>query len=350
MFPHPNPPHRLELAGCGLHNRSDPLELPGADYLAPSDVDTPASAAAAAAAAAALAVLKPSGLSTSMVEVGDAATNMTEAITPTHSLPRNCSTAPGEGGRSTLEDPNFVTNFLARSRLHFLGSFCDAFETRELPVLMAGEPRFRDADYAGTQPSALLGFLGPSRSASADFFSPRPSSRPAQNKAQSPNKQCSPLTPHPEPFGPPHTSLAAPPLPPALELVLHVDIDCFFAAAAALDNPALRDRPVAVCHQGDGASSGAGGNGGISSCNYLARAKGVKAEMRIREAKQICPDLELISFEFDKYSALSRQMYQVFFALTHRVWAKSVDEAYLLLPASVAHRALDVAQVCNYTR
>jgi DNA repair protein REV1 len=61
-----------------------------------------------------------------------------------------------------------------------------------------------------------------------------------------------------------------PPLPPPAakngeRLVMHVDMDCFFAAVAALGRPELRDLPIAV-------SWSSGGQGELSSCNYAARA------------------------------------------------------------------------------
>eukprot|EP00198_Chlamydomonas_reinhardtii_P004670 XP_001694006.1 deoxycytidyl transferase [Chlamydomonas reinhardtii] len=84
---------------------------------------------------------------------------------------------------------------------------------------------------------------------------------------------------------------AAPqPLPPAARgaerVVLHVDMDCFFASVAAVGRPELAGRPLAVCHSNSGK-----GTGEVSSANYVARSYGIRADMFMGEAKRLCPDL-----------------------------------------------------------
>ncbi|MHC4934644.1 MAG: DNA polymerase Y family protein [Planctomycetota bacterium] len=73
-----------------------------------------------------------------------------------------------------------------------------------------------------------------------------------------------------------------PPLSDPRALVLHVDIDAFFASVEQLRNPGLRGRPVAV------------GSGVIASCSYEARALGLHNGMPLARAERICPRLAIV--------------------------------------------------------
>ncbi|ETN15933.1 hypothetical protein PPTG_06195 [Phytophthora nicotianae INRA-310] len=106
-------------------------------------------------------------------------------------------------------------------------------------------------------------------------------------------------------------------------VILHVDMDCFFVAVAVRDKPELHKVPVAVAHSGNAGSSE------ISSCNYLARAKGVGAGMFMQTAKELCPELIVLPYQFDDIQRVSFQIYDIFFLHTLYVQAVSCDEAFL---------------------
>ncbi|POM72821.1 DNA repair protein REV1, partial [Phytophthora palmivora] len=106
-------------------------------------------------------------------------------------------------------------------------------------------------------------------------------------------------------------------------VILHVDMDCFFVAVAIRDRPELEKVPVAVAHSGNAGSSE------ISSCNYLARAKGVRAGMFMQTAKELCPELVVLPYQFDAIQRVSFQIYDIFFSHTPYVQAVSCDEAFL---------------------
>ena len=137
--------------------------------------------------------------------------------------------------------------------------------------------------------------------------------------------------------------LPPPPLPPppagrSERLVLHVDMDCFFAAVASLGRPELQGLPVAV-------SWSSAGDGELSSCNYPARALGCRAGMRISSAKRLCPDLVVMPYEFERYTAVALDVYRALHDLTPHVVGVSVDEAYLDVtsdPRAPAEVARDV--------
>ncbi|GMF65952.1 unnamed protein product [Phytophthora lilii] len=106
-------------------------------------------------------------------------------------------------------------------------------------------------------------------------------------------------------------------------VILHVDMDCFFVAVAVRGRPELQKVPVAVAHSGNAGSSE------ISSCNYLARAKGVGAGMFMQTAKELCPELVVLPYQFDAIERVSFQIYDIFFSQTPYVQAVSCDEAFL---------------------
>ena len=104
--------------------------------------------------------------------------------------------------------------------------------------------------------------------------------------------------------------------------IIHVDMDCFYAAVEMRDNPALRDIPIAI-----------GGSrerrGVISTANYPARRYGVKSAMPTATALKLCPQLTLLPGRFDAYKQASAQIQQIFKRYTSKVEPLSLDEAYL---------------------
>jgi DNA repair protein REV1 len=106
-------------------------------------------------------------------------------------------------------------------------------------------------------------------------------------------------------------------------VILHVDMDCFFVSVAVRDKPQYDNLPIAIAHSGNAGSSE------ISSCNYLARGKGIRAGMFMQLAKKLCPELVVLPYQFEEIEACSFQIYDIFFSHTPYVQAMSCDEAYL---------------------
>ncbi|SHI11269.1 DNA polymerase IV [Ferrimonas marina] len=104
--------------------------------------------------------------------------------------------------------------------------------------------------------------------------------------------------------------------------IIHIDMDCFFAAVEMRDNPELRDKPIAV-------GGPASGRGVISTCNYAAREFGVRSAMPSSEALRRCPDLILVPGRMSVYKAVSQQIRQIFQRYTDLIEPLSLDEAYL---------------------
>ncbi|MDI5533387.1 DNA polymerase IV, partial [Salmonella enterica subsp. enterica serovar Montevideo] len=102
--------------------------------------------------------------------------------------------------------------------------------------------------------------------------------------------------------------------------IIHVDMDCFFAAVEMRDNPALRDIPIAI-----------GGSrerrGVISTANYPARQFGVRSAMPTAMALKLCPHLTLLPGRFDAYKEASRHVRDIFSRYTSLIEPLSLDEA-----------------------
>lgn len=104
--------------------------------------------------------------------------------------------------------------------------------------------------------------------------------------------------------------------------IIHLDMDAFYASVEMRDNPALHSCPIAV--GGD-----PNGRGVIATANYKARKYGVRSAMPSWKAMQLCPDLLIVSPNFDKYKQESRAIHEIFRCFTEIIEPLSLDEAYL---------------------
>ncbi|EDP49426.1 hypothetical protein KXW98_001615 [Aspergillus fumigatus] len=110
------------------------------------------------------------------------------------------------------------------------------------------------------------------------------------------------------------------PAPGARRYVLHVDFDSFFAAVSMLKHPELKGQPVAIAH-------GTGSGSEIASCNYPARARGIRNGMWMKGALQACPELKVLPYDFPAYEEASKKFYSAVLAVDGVVQSVSIDEA-----------------------
>ncbi|MCC4272260.1 DNA polymerase IV [Marinobacter nauticus] len=103
--------------------------------------------------------------------------------------------------------------------------------------------------------------------------------------------------------------------------IIHVDCDCFYAAVEMRDDPSLREVPLAV--------GGEGGRGVVTTCNYRARAFGVRSAMPGSEARRLCPGLVTVPTDMGRYRAVSQQVMAILREMTDLVEPLSLDEAFL---------------------
>jgi DNA polymerase-4 len=105
-------------------------------------------------------------------------------------------------------------------------------------------------------------------------------------------------------------------------VILHIDMDAYYAAVEERDQPALAGQPVIV-----GGSADA--RGVVSTANYVARKFGVHSAMPMRTAIRLCPQGIVLPVRMDHYARISRQIREIFQRYTPLVEPLSLDEAFL---------------------
>lgn len=104
--------------------------------------------------------------------------------------------------------------------------------------------------------------------------------------------------------------------------IIHIDMDCFYAAVECRENPQLKGKPLAVGGSPDG-------RGVVATCSYEAREFGVHSAMPMGMARRLCPDLIITPARHDLYRETSQQIRQIFHDYTDKIEPLSLDEAYL---------------------
>lgn len=105
-------------------------------------------------------------------------------------------------------------------------------------------------------------------------------------------------------------------------MILHADIDAFFASVEQAKDPRLRGRPVVVGGRPGEASV-------IASCSYEARRHGLHAGMPLREAVRLCPDAVFLTGSYHEYRRVSDGVFAFLRDLSPDVEVVSLDEAYV---------------------
>ena len=108
----------------------------------------------------------------------------------------------------------------------------------------------------------------------------------------------------------------------ATRAIIHLDMDCFYAAIEVRDRPALRGKPVGVGGARDR-------RGVLTTCNYEARAFGVHSAMPTFMALQRCPNLIVLPTRFDVYRREAAVVREILHRFSPLVEPLSLDEAYL---------------------
>jgi len=130
--------------------------------------------------------------------------------------------------------------------------------------------------------------------------------------------------------------------------VFHVDLDCFFAAVSILKYPQYKNKPVAVGHAWKSDPNGVGlrskvmsdtktkkSYSELSTCNYIARKYGVKKGMFLSRARELCPGLVVLPYDYEGYERVSSIVGDILYRYTESyngvVEQVSCDEAYIEL-------------------
>ncbi len=123
------------------------------------------------------------------------------------------------------------------------------------------------------------------------------------------------------------------------QIIIHVDMDAFYASVEIRDNPALRGKPLII-------GSLPQERGVVATCSYEARKYGVHSAMNIKEAYRLCPRGVFMHPDFEKYLAVSVQLHTIWNEYATASEYIALDEAYL----DVTESAGDWEHACEFAR
>ena len=121
-----------------------------------------------------------------------------------------------------------------------------------------------------------------------------------------------------------------------MAVVIHVDMDAFYASVEMARHPELREVPMFV---------GGSSRGVVLSANYPARRFGVAAGMPSSRARRLCPQVAVVHPDFDHYAAVSAGVGEIFDTMTDRVEMASIDEAFIDVTTALRRLGGDPVQI-----
>ena len=126
-------------------------------------------------------------------------------------------------------------------------------------------------------------------------------------------------------------------------VILHCDMNGFFASVELLDYPELRNVPMAVC--GDPKNR----HGIILAKNEIAKTYGITTAETLWQARRKCPQLQCVPPHMDKYQEYSKRINEIYYRYTDLVEPFSIDESWLDVTAS-QHLFGSGLEIANHIR
>lgn len=114
------------------------------------------------------------------------------------------------------------------------------------------------------------------------------------------------------------------------KIIMHIDLNAFFAACEELRHPELRGLPLAI--------GGEGRSGIVSTANYVARKYGVHSGQPTFQSHALCKNLTVLPPDFDYYRMMSRSFFSIVKEVSPIVEMASVDEAYVDMTGALSHQ------------
>ena len=105
------------------------------------------------------------------------------------------------------------------------------------------------------------------------------------------------------------------------QVIMHVDLNCFFARCEQIKDPSLIGKPVMI--------GGFGRRGVVSTCSYEARKYGVHSGMPSFKAIELCPQIIVKPGDYHYYSLMSKEFFSFCHTYTSKVEAASIDECFM---------------------
>ena len=106
------------------------------------------------------------------------------------------------------------------------------------------------------------------------------------------------------------------------QIIIHVDMDAFFAAVEIRDDPSLKGKPLII-------GSMPNERGVVSTCSYEARKYGVHSAMNIKDAYRLCPHGVFMHPNMEKYMRVSMRLHEIWNEYATALESVAFDEAYL---------------------
>ncbi|WP_107838589.1 DNA polymerase IV [Metasolibacillus meyeri] len=125
----------------------------------------------------------------------------------------------------------------------------------------------------------------------------------------------------------------------ASRVIVHIDMNCFYASVEQVFDVSLKGKPIAI------AGNPKERRGIIITCSYEARAFGVKTTMTVYEAKKLCPELLILPPDFERYRHASKQFFKLLREYTELVEPVSIDESYMdISELSTKRHAMEIVE------
>lgn len=112
------------------------------------------------------------------------------------------------------------------------------------------------------------------------------------------------------------------------KVILHSDMNSFYASVEMLHHPEFHGQPLAV--GGDPQAR----HGIVLTANYIAKKKGVKTGMALWQARQVCPEIVFVPPRMDLYLRFSKMAREIYSEYTDLIEPYGIDEAWLDVTAS----------------
>jgi DNA polymerase-4 len=125
-------------------------------------------------------------------------------------------------------------------------------------------------------------------------------------------------------------------------MIVHFDLDAFYASVAQRDDPSLRGVPLAI--------SGSSRRAVVLTASYEARPFGVRSAMPLYRALELCPHLTVVPPNFTAYRESSQRVFAIFADGTRAVEGLSLDEAYVDPAPSAESAAADLDEAVAFAR